>query len=307
MSLLARLSGEARRLLLSAPAPRVAIEVRGGTLGAVKLSPDGRELESAVFVEIPSGIVDVTSLVAPVVNPDAFGAEVERLCEQTRISRHTRIAVVLPDATARFAMIPRASLGGTASEREDVVRFRLRKLLPYDSHGACIAMGDQGSEEVLALAVSKTALVAFERPFRKIGLDPGLVEVSGLAVVRGLVPGQGDWLVVNWEPEYLSLFVVRDGVVLLTRNLSGLGIADERDVAREVSNTTLYHRERLGGRPLDGAFLRASEGRVQGGARALEPSLGLEPTIVAPDLPGAPQQLPSALAGAGACLLAELA
>lgn len=306
MSLLARLSGEARRLLLAPPAPRVAFEVRGTTLGAVKLSASGRELESAVFVDIPSGILDATSLETPVANPDAFSAEVERLCEQTRISRDSRIAVVLPDAVARLALVPRESMRGTASERKDVVRFRLRKLLPYDSHGACIAIDQQETGEALAVAVSQAALGAFEQPFREIGLDPGLVEVSGLAIVRGLVPERGDWLIVNWEPEYLSLLVVRDGVVLLTRNLSGLGIAGEQDVAREVANTTLYHRERLGGRPLAGAFLRASEGRVQDGARALEPSLGLEPTIVAPQLPGAPQQLPAELAGAGACLLAEL-
>ncbi len=308
MSLLARISGRARRLLVAPPAPQLAIEIRGATLGAVKLSPGGRELESAVFLEIPSGIVDVTSLEAPVADPEAFAVQVERLAEQTGIARNTRVAIVLPDAAARLALVPRASLKGKANEREEVVRFQLRKLLPYDSHRARIAISEQEpAEEALAVAVSQTGLGAFEKPFRDIGLDPGLVELSGLALVRGVAPPRGDWLIVNWEPEYVSLFLVRDGAVLLTRNLTSLGITDEQDVAREVANTTLYHRERLGGRPLDGAFLRATQARVRGGAGALKPSLGLEPTIIAPELPGAPQGLPPEVAGAGACLLAELA
>jgi hypothetical protein len=223
-----------------------------------------------------------------------------------------KVGLVLPDTVARVALIPVAEIKARGrAEVEELVRFRLRKVVPFDTREAevaCLFPPGAGTMAVAA-AVSRPVLAEYEEACRSVGLHPGLVELSGLALLGAQPGGPGDRLLVNWEEGYLTLILYREGWPLLVRTLVGEPVASPEEVAREITNTAFYHRERLGGLGIDSAtvrsgFLPADEAlAVVGGALGIQAQLIESPRGLGGEA-GAPAH---AVAGAAACVLREAA
>jgi len=150
-------------------------------------------------------------------------------------------------------------------------------------------------------------LDGYEEVCRSLSLEPGLVELSGLALCRSaFAPGlAGDRLLVNWDEGYATLILVRDGWPLLARTLTGPAVSSPTEVAREAAQTLVYARERLGSPGLEQVVVRAAGLAGAEAAAVLEAPLGLVPTIVDPwRALGTADAGPAAqaLAGAAACL-----
>jgi type IV pilus assembly protein PilM len=83
-----------------------------------------------------------------------------------------------------------------------VVRFRLKKLLPFDADDAAVSYQvmatAKGSVQVLAVAMPRELLADYESVVREAGFEPGAVLPSTLAALAGLPEGRGaSMLVVN--------------------------------------------------------------------------------------------------------------
>ena len=90
---------------------------------------------------------------------------------------------------------------------------------------------------------------------------------------------------------------------MLARTL--VGRVDPDEVGRELSNTILYHSERLGGSALNGVRLRSTRMPVLEACEHVARVVGVKPTVIDPlaDLGGnASGELGQALAGV-ACAL----
>ena len=107
-----------------------------------------------------------------------------------------------------------------------------------------------------------------------------------------------------------TLALLRDGEPMLFRTLAG-GLASEvSEVVREVANTVLYYRERLGGPGLARALLRSALLPPAQAAELLREPLGCEPVPIDPwgALRGAPPSVEAMpFAGAAAALLGRAA
>jgi type IV pilus assembly protein PilM len=183
------------------------------------------------------------------------------------------VGLVLPDPVARISLLPPSELSEGGTPLPELIRFRLKKSLPFDVREARLAHLGGGPFHV-AVAIASGVLSDYEGALARAGLEPGLVELSGLALAEAACPAEGDWLLLNWEPGYLSLFLFRNGWPILVRTLSGLAL-DAGSVAREVGQTLVYAQERLEGASLRGAAIRCP-GAVFEAARApLEESLGV--------------------------------
>jgi hypothetical protein len=154
------------------------------------------------------------------------------------------------------------------SETEELLRFRLRKSVPFEMRQARVAWS-AAEPEWLVAAVSQTVLGEYEAACRSFGLNPGLVELSGLALFDAArAGGEGaDRLLVNWDDGYVSFLLSRAGQPALVRTLAGPGASDPANVAREAAQTVLYYRDRLQGSGLAEALVRAA---AQGAGQATE-------------------------------------
>lgn len=294
----ARGGGLVRALLrwLSEPDyPLVAVEVRPRALGVVRAQRQrGRiELGAAVVQELPEGCL-APSLAEPnILDPEAFRGALRVALERAGAASVSRASLVLPDTVARVALVATSDLSGKRSkEAAELIRFRLRKSLPFDVREARLAYhplsaGEAVGGSIPVVAVARPVVEQYEALFSELGTQVGLIELAGLvchaAAVHGRPPDE-DRVVINWDDGYVSLLVTRAGRLAVVRTLAlpddpGAFVAD---VQREVFNTLLYYRERLGGQGLAGATLRSASLPVDEAAALLAEPLELLPEPLDP-------------------------
>jgi hypothetical protein len=303
-----------RAELLQPPAPLTAVEVRPNGIGVVRLVQQGRALAlgAAAAQDLPEGALAPSMTQANILDLDAFRRVLRAVLERAGALSAGPVALVLPDPVARIALVPAAETkAGRRSEVEELLRFRLRKSVPFEIRQARVAWA-AGDPDWLVAAVSQPVLDEYEGACRSFGLNPGLVELSGLALFDAARAGAAgaDRLLVNWDDGYVSFLLSRAGQPVLVRTLAGPGASDPANVAREAAQTVLYCRDRLQGAGLAEAWVRAAARGAGQATEVLAEPLGLAPRLIDPlaslaaTVAGLPGQ---ALAGAAASLLGHAA
>jgi type IV pilus assembly protein PilM len=122
-----------------------------------------------------------------------------------------------------------------------VVRFRLKKLLPFDADDAAVSYQVMASTragmQVIAVAMPKQVLADYESVVREAGFEPGAVIPSTLAALAGLSEDEIPMLVVNAGREGVTTAIVKNGVLLLHRTVDLAGDAG-RDGRRDFPKET---------------------------------------------------------------------
>ncbi len=103
-----------------------------------------------------------------------------------------------------------------------VVRFRLRKLVPFDVDDASTSYQviHQTAEEsrLLVTAIPNAVLAEYEEAVRLAGYEPGVVLPSTLASLAGLTPSEPA-LLVNLNGNSVTTAITRGDELLLHRSI----------------------------------------------------------------------------------------
>lgn len=301
-----------RKRFVDPDRPLVAIEVRASGVGVLRVRREkGRLLVGAAAVlDLPPGTLSLSLTQPNIVDAPRFAQGLHGALERAGILGGARVALVLPDPTVRVTLVPTVEVPARkAREVDELLRFRLRKTIPFDVREARLAWataGDTPADTIAVAAAFGPVVDQYEEACRGLGLEPGLVEIAGLALVRAAfpAPARGDGLLVNWEDGYATLVLVRNGWPILLRTLSGAAVGSPSDVVREVSSTLIYYRERLGGSGIVSAFVRSAVVPPDDAVAALSQAVGFAPAVLDAwgPLGGAPAEVAEVLAGAAACL-----
>jgi hypothetical protein len=211
---------------------------------------------------------------------------------------------------ARVALVPAAEVKGSRAQVDELIRFRLRKAVPFEVREARVATaagGARSGDPLMVGAIYRPVLEGYEAACRAVGLQPGLVEISGLAMVTAAFARRpaADRLLVNWDEGYVSLILARGEWPILVRTLTSEAASSPDDIAREAGNTVLYYRDRLGGPGLADVLVRSAAVLPPDVLDMLGRALEHEPKIVDPAEwigPGIPAAAAQAIAGAAASL-----
>jgi len=276
------------RRFLAPPAPLAAIEVRSRSLGAVRLVSQGRgrTLGGAASVGLAEGTLKLSVSEPNIVAADAFRQALRSVVERAGILGGGRVALVLPDPVARVALLPASDVRGRGAEADEMIRFRLRKAVPFEIRNARLAsvpVQTPGREpQVLVGAILATILEEYEGACRALGLEPGLVQLAGLVLSNSVEERRGpaDRVFINWDEGYVSIFLSREGAPVLIRTLTGADAASPGNVLRETSQTAVYYRERLGGAGFAEAIVRSAAIPPAEAAQLLEEPLGRRPEVL---------------------------
>jgi hypothetical protein len=301
-----------RRRFVEPDRPLVAVEVRAGSVGVVRARREkaGLTLVAATSVDVPGDVLQLSMAQDNLMDPARFRTALRGALERAGILGGARIALVLPDVLARVTVLPASDVTTRKkSEVEDLLRFKLKKTLPFEVREARLAhvgTGSRSDDRIVVAAAFAPMLSAYEDACVSLGLQPGLVELAGLVLARTAFGDQaGDRLLVNWDSGYLSLLIVRDGWPILVRSLPGEVAETLAGVTREVNNTVLYHRDRLGAEGLIEAAVRCTVAAPGELHEALRPIVGAPLRTVDPwaFLGGASvPEVAQALAGAASCV-----
>ncbi|HOC41414.1 MAG TPA: hypothetical protein PKJ99_00245 [Thermoanaerobaculales bacterium] len=208
-------------------------EPRGGVLWAAEATPPGS------FEVGPVGLqaVDRRKLVA------ALGSIHGRL-EGAR-----RAAVVVPTGWTRSYVLSFQDLPRRQREIEQVVQWRLKKLLPAPPSELRMSLVNlaptDGARPMLVMVAMERALSELEAAFREVGVELGLITGQIFALAAASAPGTR--LLVQQEQGFLSLHLSEgdDLRLIRTKHLASSGRVGEA-VRRELNLTLGYIRETLG-------------------------------------------------------------
>ncbi len=168
--------------------------------------------------------------------------------------RHRRLALILPDAVAKVSLVRLATVPPHAHDREQLIRWHVRKAAPFpieEAQLACSAgtpLPDGGREFVVALA-RRAVIREYETVCEEAGAHAGLVDLATFSLVNAVLASaratQGDWLVVHVSQGSGSIAILRDGDLIFFRTrLEG----SDDTLADLVHQTAMYYEDRLEGR-----------------------------------------------------------
>jgi type IV pilus assembly protein PilM len=237
--------------------PRLACEI---TLPGVVAARQENDLDAAAitaFAPLLPGSVVPSLTTANFPHPERLVAALRAALDQV-VERDRKLTLVIPDAAVRVLLLDFDSLPEKAAEVLPILRFRLRKLLPFDVEDAAVSyqVMTRESEQVRALvAVTPQAVLAeYERVVREAGYEPGAVLPSTLCALAA-IPDSTDALVINQNSACITTAITRRSEVLLHRTMELPEHAgnDIPDIQQAVSVAIAYFEDSLSV-PLESLF-----------------------------------------------------
>jgi len=131
------------------------------------------------------------------------------------------VVVILPDAAVRIVLLEFESLPEKRQDADAVVRFRLKKSLPFDIENSALSYDTRRSNGVVRVvaAVTPTAVrEEYESIFRNAGYSPGVVVPSMLSAI-GPVDASEPTLILKVDSNTTSVAIVQNNDLLLYRTL----------------------------------------------------------------------------------------
>ena len=116
--------------------------------------------------------------------------------------RSRDITLIIPDASTRILLLDFDTLPEKAQDADAVVRFRLKKSLPFDVDASSVSFDRQTADEgirVVAAVTPKSVLEEYESAVREAGYNPGAVLPSMIAAL-GVVDASRPTMVIKVEP-----------------------------------------------------------------------------------------------------------
>src|SRR5271170_4472933 len=230
----------------SSSKPKLACEIAADRVIAGRVSERGHMVETCATAEVPKGSV-VPDLLETNVRErkGVFGAIQQTLSSLN--SRSRDVIAVLPDAAVRVMLLDFETLPANRTEAESVVRFRLKKSLPFDLEKAKISYHAQPATTGLRVvaAVALTSVIEdYESVFREAGYSPGIVLPSMLAAL-GAADADRPTLVVKVDARTTSIAILDKNQLLLFRTLEnprGVTITGEQ-LAEEVYPSVVFFQD----------------------------------------------------------------
>jgi type IV pilus assembly protein PilM len=142
---------------------------------------------------------------------------------------------IIPDAAARVLLMDFDTLPEKAGEAEPIIRFRLRKSVPFDAEQAALSFQGyrkNGTVKVLAAVTPREVRDEYESVFRGAGYEPGYLLPSSLAALHG-VQADRPTLLVKVDGNFISVAIADQNELVFYRmldvvqNRTGAAIADE--------------------------------------------------------------------------------
>ena len=146
-----------------------------------------------------------------------FGRPLAKVSPRTRA-----VTLILPDTSVRIFVLDFDSLPGRNAEAISVLRFRLRKMVPFDAEHAGVTyqvLSQTESEcKVLAAVLPGPILAEYEAAVREAGYEPGAVLPSSLAALEAIDSVEAV-LAASLSPVALTTSITTGSNLLLHRTI----------------------------------------------------------------------------------------
>ena len=226
--------------------PKLACEIAADRVLAGRLTDSGEGLETSAARELAPGSVIPDLVENNLRQREAVRAGIEAVLGSVA-ARSKDVIAIVPDAAVRVMLVEFDTLPSDHDEALAVVRFRLKKSLPFDIERAKVSYHAQRvNNEVRLVAVVAMASVIedYETVFRTAGYDPGVVLPSTLAAL-GAADAKRPTLVIKVDAHTTSIAILNEDQLQLFRTLEntrGVTITGEQ-LAEEVYPSVVFFQD----------------------------------------------------------------
>ena len=232
--------------------PRTAIELAPeGALAAT--IPHGVESPSYAFAPLTPGAL-VPGVVEANIKAREAVVEAIRIALAELAPKSHAVTLVLPDTAVRVFVLDFDTLPDKAAEAIPVLRFRLRKMVPFDVEHAALSyqilVQSESTVKVLATVMPGPVLTEYEEAVRAAGFEPGVVLPSSLASLAGLESLE-PILAANLSGQALTTSITsgQDLHLFRTVDLPEHPAARTAEIQRSIAVAAAFYEDKLVGRP----------------------------------------------------------
>lgn len=202
--------------LLQDPAPEWMFELSEAGIAYAK----PRETQPH-FEPLEAGAIAVSPLADNVLKPETLAAAVRKITGAAGGRKRKRAVLILPDYCARVAVLGFDNFPTDPQEQLSLVRFRLKKSVPFDSESAAVSYHIQSKSstrnvEVVVVIAAMEIIAHYEAPFRNSGVHPGVVTTSAIAACE-MLPPTGISVVSRLNGKMLTVIVANGRTLKLVR------------------------------------------------------------------------------------------
>jgi type IV pilus assembly protein PilM len=228
------------------PKPRLACEIAADRVLAGRMTDNGSGLEASAARELAPGSVIPDLVENNVRQRSAVRTGIEEALGGVAHRSRDVIAIV-PDAAVRVMLVEFDTLPSDREEALGVVRFRLKKSLPFDVDKAKISYHAQkvnNEVRVVAAVAMASVIDDYESAFRDAGFNPGIVLPSTLAAI-GAADAKKPTLVIKVDAHTTSIAILNEDQLQLFRTLEntrGVTMTGEQ-LAEEVYPSVVFFQD----------------------------------------------------------------
>ncbi len=228
------------------PKPKLACEIAADRVLAGRFSDHGGGLEASAARELAPGSVVPDLVENNLRQREAVRAGIEAALGG--VAAHSKdVIAIIPDAAVRVMLVEFDTLPSDQEEALGVVRFRLKKSLPFDVDKAKVSYHAQKVKDevrVVAAVAMESVINDYESVFRDAGFNPGVVLPSTLAAL-GAADARRPTLVIKVDAHTTSIAILNEDQLQLFRTLEntrGVTITGEQ-LAEEVYPSVVFFQD----------------------------------------------------------------
>jgi type IV pilus assembly protein PilM len=241
------------------PHPSLVVEIAAGHVAAARWGVSRGSLDAYAVEGLPAGSVMPSPVETNITQPDAVRGALHRIFNKIS-HRGAPLALLIPDPAVRVFVLPFESLPRKTDDALSLIRWRLKKSVPFDVDETTVSwmrqLSRDGRLEVVTAIARHRILREYEELVESMDVRPGVVLSSTLAVLP-LLENSGATLLARISGATLTTAVVNGESLCVYRStelVAGARQFDPQAVLDEVFPAAAYFQDTWG-REIDRAYL----------------------------------------------------
>lgn len=239
------------RWLHTTPQPSVVVEIADDHVAAARQGSGHGRLDAFAVEPLPTGSVMASPLENNVTQPDTVRSALRRVFQSVPVSGES-VALLVPDPVVRVFILPFDVLPRKAEDALPLLRWRLKKSVPFDMDETVVSWmrqnGREGNLEVVTAVARQQILREYQQIVESLGGRPNLVMSSTLATLP-LLEENGATLLARFCGKTLTSAIVQGSNLCVYRSTDMAGGAaqlDPRTLLDEVFPVVAYYQDTWG-------------------------------------------------------------
>jgi type IV pilus assembly protein PilM len=239
------------RWLTALPHPSLVVEIAAEHVAAARWGKVRGNLESFAVEPLPFGAVVPSPVEPNIAQPDEVRSALRKVF--SRVSATPGLALLIPDPVVRVFILPFETLPRRSDEAMPLLRWRLKKSVPFDVDETVVSWmrqsGREGGLEVVTAVARQRIVREYEEIVKSLGSSSGIVLSSTVATLP-LLEERGATLLVRMCGKALTTVIVQGSSLCVYRSsdmAAGSATLDPQSMLDEIFPAIAYFQDTWNG------------------------------------------------------------